>query len=270
MRATPYKGNAVFYGNFGETTVLASTINKDHTKVVPDSRSTAQKKVQVEEMFDNISGKYDFLNRVLSLGIDKGWRKKVIEALAPTNPQRILDIATGTGDLAIDLAKLNPISITGIDISEQMLAVGRIKVLSAHLENLIKLERADSENLHYAEGSFDTVTVSFGVRNFEDLNVGLGEIYRVLEKDGTIAILEFSQPPGKFFRRLYYLYLQYVLPTIGKVLSQDNRAYAYLAESVRAFPSGKKFIEHMGSAGFINTRFIELTWGICTLYIGKK
>ena len=239
-------------------------------QVIPYKDSAKSKKEQVSEMFDDISPRYDFLNHTLSMGIDKSWRRKLRKIIAPAHPAVILDIATGTGDLAIELAKLKPQKITGIDISEGMMKIGREKIKDIGLANLISLESGDAENLKYNDGSFDAVTAAFGVRNFENVEKGLNEIYRVLKPGGIVAILEFSHPQKFPFKQLYLFYFNFVLPMAGRLVSKNNAAYTYLPQSVSSFPSGKEFTDKMGAAGFKNTTWKELTFGICTVYTGKK
>lgn len=238
--------------------------------VVPYQDSSDSKKKQVAEMFDNISHKYDFLNHFLSLGIDKGWRKKAINELASLAPARILDIATGTGDLAIEAARIKPKSIIGVDISEGMLSHGRVKIKKLGLSSLILLETGDSENLHFQSESFEAVTVSFGVRNFENLEKGLNEIHRVLAPKGRVVILEFSKPKLFPIKQLYWFYNNTILPIIGKLVSKDSSAYTYLPESVKAFPDGEDFLAILKKCSFANTKARTLTFGIVTLYTADK
>ena len=203
----------------------------------------SSKKEQVEIMFDAIAPKYDLLNRILSLGIDISWRKRVIQIIKKENSKFILDIATGTGDLGIALAKTDTTKIIGLDLSEQMLSFGREKIKNNHLDSKIEMIKGDSEHLEFPDNHFDAVTAAFGVRNFGNLNKGLAEMYRVTKKDGNLVILEFSKPSNKFFKTIYYFYFCYVLPFIGKLISKDSRAYTYLPESVEAFPSGNEFVK---------------------------
>lgn len=239
-------------------------------QVVPDAGSDKSKKEQVADMFDSISARYDLLNKLLSLGIDKGWRKKVVRILKKENVKTILDVATGTADLAIAEVKAGPEKITGIDISEGMLAKGKEKVLALSLQNIIQLETGDAENLKYADNTFDAVTVSFGVRNFENLRKGLKEIYRVIRPGGILVVLEFSQPEKFPFKQIYNFYFHNVLPLVGKMVSKDNRAYTYLPESVNAFPYGKNFTNILQETGFKDTKWQALTFGICSIYTGRK
>lgn len=237
---------------------------------MPDAGSDKSKKEQVADMFDSISARYDLLNRLLSLGIDKGWRKKVVNILKKEKVKTILDVATGTADLAIAEVKAGPEKITGIDISEGMLAKGREKVLALSLQQIIQLETGDAENLKYADNTFDAVTVSFGVRNFENLRKGLKEIYRVIKPGGILVVLEFSQPEKFPFKQIYNFYFHNVLPLVGKLVSKDNRAYTYLPESVNAFPYGKSFTAILQETGFKDTKWQALTFGICSIYTGRK
>ncbi len=229
------------------------------------------KKGQIENMFDNIAGSYDLLNHLFTLGIDKGWRKKMIKMLADAKPQRILDVATGTGDVALLTAKiLQPQEIIGVDLSNKMLDIGRTKIDKQGLTNIIKLEQGDSENLKFDTGYFDAVTVAFGVRNFEDLKKGLAEMYRVTRPGGQVAILEFSIPKSFVFNSLYKVYSKYIMPFIGKVTSGDASAYTYLYESVQQFPHGQSFINILDELGFKNTIAKPLFGGICTIYKSIK
>lgn len=229
------------------------------------------KKAQVERMFDNIAPKYDLLNRVLSLGIDVSWRKRAISYLKKEQPKTILDVATGTADVAILTAKtLHPERIVGIDIANQMLEIGRDKIAASQLADVISLETGDSENLRFADGSFDAVTVAFGVRNFENLEKGLAEMCRVLRPGGRVVILEFSRPHVFPFKQLYNAYFRYVLPLIGRLTSRDTRAYAYLFESVQSFPEGNQMCEILIKTGYQNPQFERLTLGICSIYSAVK
>ena len=239
--------------------------------VTPYNKAEASKKEQVEQMFDKIAPKYDLLNRVLSLGIDVWWRKRALGFLRSEKPQNILDVATGTADVAIMAAKmLQPKTITGIDISNQMLDFGRVKIAKEGLDKTITLETGDSENLRFETGAFDAVTVAFGVRNFENLEKGLSEMGRVLRTDGRIVILEFSKPHLFPFKQLYNTYFKYVLPFIGRLTSRDVRAYTYLFESVQAFPEGEQFIQILSKTGFHQAKYVRLTLGICSIYTAIK
>lgn len=238
--------------------------------VVPYKKESLGKKQQVAKMFNNISGRYDFLNHFLSLGIDIRWRKKAIRFLKPFRPQTLLDVATGTGDFAFEALALNPDKITGVDISEGMLEVGKKKVKSAGLENKIELIYGDSENLPFADNSFDAVIVAFGVRNFENLDKGLTEIQRVIKPNGHIVVLEFSKPMAFPWKQLYSFYFRFILPVIGRIVSRDKSAYTYLPESVEAFPDGDRFLKHLQLAGFKETHCQALTFGVSSLYTATK
>lgn len=239
--------------------------------VVTPYGSNAGKKAEVEQMFDRIAPRYDLLNRLLSLGIDVSWRKRAISYLKPAQPAEILDVATGTADVAILTAKiLNPKKVVGIDISNQMLGLGRGKIETQGLSEIISLETGDSERLRFADGSFDAVTVAFGVRNFENLEKGISEMYRVLRPNGRIVILEFSKPHVFPIKQLYNAYFKYVLPLIGRLTSRDLRAYTYLFESVQVFPEGNQFTEILTKTGFQHSLCERLTLGICSIYTATK
>lgn len=238
--------------------------------VVPYKEENTGKKEQVAKMFDNISSRYDFLNHLLSLGIDKGWRKKAISLIRPINPKQLLDVATGTGDFAIAALTLEPNKITGVDISAGMLEVGRKKIADRNLNDRIELLIGDSENLPFADSAFDAVTVAFGVRNFENLEKGLQEIYRVLRPGGMLVVLEFSRPRKFPFKQVYNFYFKFVLPKIGRLVSSDKSAYTYLPESVEAFPDGDNFLHVLKNVGFNNTQCRVLTFGVSSIYTGSK
>jgi demethylmenaquinone methyltransferase / 2-methoxy-6-polyprenyl-1,4-benzoquinol methylase len=228
---------------------------------------------QVSSMFDNIAKHYDFLNHFLSLGIDKIWRRKMIAELVEVQPKSILDVATGTADVAINTIKqlkIKDLKIVGVDISNEMLNVGRKKLVTEGVNDVIELHLGDSENLPFQSNNFDAVTVAYGVRNFENLERGLAEMHRVLNANGKIVVLEFSRPRIFPFRQLFNFYFKNILPTIGKLTSKDNRAYSYLYESVQAFPDGDDFLTVLNKVGFKNTSCTTLTLGICSLYIGYK
>ncbi len=239
-------------------------------KITPYNDTSRSKKEQVAEMFDTISGNYDGLNRVISFGIDIKWRKKVVTIVSNTKPNRILDIATGTGDLAINLAKSNAKEIIGLDISAGMLEVGKTKIKSANLDNVISMVQADSENLPYQDNYFDAITVAFGVRNFEHLEKGLSEIYRVLKPGGVFVVLETSIPTKTPYKQGYKFYSSYILPTIGKLFSKDKSAYAYLSESAAAFPYGQAFNNILKKIGFIEVNDAPQTMGVATIYTATK
>lgn len=230
-----------------------------------------KKSVQVERMFDNIAPAYDQLNHTLSWGIDKSWRKKAINWLKPFQPQRMMDVATGTGDFAIQACRvLNPKELIGTDISEGMMNVGRQKVKDAGLEGRISFAKEDCTALTFPDNRFDAITVAFGVRNFEDLDKGLREMHRVLDTDGKLVILELSEPDWFPMKQLYALYSKVVIPTLGKLLSKDRSAYTYLPQSIKAFPQGEVMKEIILKAGFREANFKRLTLGICTLYTATK
>ena len=238
--------------------------------VVPYKEERSGKKEQVARMFNNISRRYDFLNHLLSLGIDRGWRKKAIRFLKPLNPQIILDVATGTGDFALQSLSLNPRKVVGVDISEGMLDIGRKKIEKRKLSHKIELKTGDSENLEFPDNTFDAVTVGFGVRNFEDLVKGLGEIRRVLKPGGMLVILEFSRPRKFPMRQLYNFYFKNILPGLGRLISKDKSAYTYLPESVEAFPDGTDFERILKNVGFKQTACKPLTFGISSIYTARK
>ena len=238
--------------------------------VKPYKDSGLGKKEQVAKMFDNISGGYDSLNRVISLGIDQKWRRKVVKMVAERKPSSILDIATGTGDLAIMLSGATDAKITGADISNGMLEVGRKKIAAAKLSGRIELIYGDSENLPFADGTFDAVTVSFGIRNFENLDKGLLEILRVLKPGGLFVILETSVPDKTPFKQGYSFYTKTILPLIGRIFSRDNSAYGYLSESASVFPYGEKLNNILRKNGFIDVVSMPQTFGVATIYSAFK
>ena len=240
------------------------------TKVTPYKNSELSKKEQVSEMFDNVSHNYDFLNRMMTLGIDMKWRKKVVQIVKEKNPETVLDIATGTGDFAIMLSKLNPKKIVGLDLSKGMLEIGIEKVKNKKLDNLIEMVLGDSENLPFEDNSFDAITVGFGVRNFEDLDKGLQEIYRVLKPSGIFVVLETSQPDNYVIKKIFNFYSKYIIPTIGKLFSKDKKAYTYLPESAAAFPYGIMFNNILEKNGFNNATNKPLTFGAASIYTATK
>jgi len=240
-----------------------------HDKVTPYN-TEKDKKVQVAEMFDNIANRYDLLNSILSLGIHKGWRKKCVEILKDRKPQTILDVATGTADFAIACATLNPKKITGIDISEGMMQFGREKIDKLRLQSLITLENGNAETVTFADSSFDAIVVGFGVRNFQNLEKGLSNLYRILKPGGQLVILEFSYPRNWFIKAGYNFYFSYVTPVVGKIFSKDTRAYTYLTESVKAFPNNEKFTGILSALGYKKTYFKPLSFGIAAIYYGEK
>tara|TARA_B000000565_G_C23737781_1_gene359723 strand:- start:526 stop:1194 length:669 start_codon:yes stop_codon:yes gene_type:complete len=222
-------------------------------------------------MFDNIAHKYDFLNHFFSMGIDVLWRKKCIRILRKENPSTIIDMATGTGDFALEAIRMGlDAHVTGVDLSQGMLDVGIEKIKSRGYQDKISMQQGDSENLPFDDNSFDAYTVGFGVRNFENLNKGLSEMHRVLNPGGITVILEFSKPKRFPIKQLFGFYFKYIMPTIGNLLSKDSSAYTYLPESVMAFPEGEDFLNEMGKVGFKNLRQKKLTGGIASIYIGYK
>jgi demethylmenaquinone methyltransferase/2-methoxy-6-polyprenyl-1,4-benzoquinol methylase len=238
--------------------------------VVPYKDQSKSKKEQVANMFNTISPQYDFLNHLLSGGIDIIWRKKAIKLLQNKGIKTMLDIATGTGDFAIEALKINPEKIVGVDISEGMLSFGQEKIKKMGLEKTIQLQKGDSEKLPFSDNSFDAVIVSFGVRNFENLQKGLSDMFRVTKPGGYCLILEFSNPRKFPMKQLYTFYSKYCLPFLGKMISKDPSAYTYLPESVKAFPDGPEFIQIFKSVGYSETNWIPMTGGICSIYIGQK
>lgn len=238
--------------------------------VVPYKQEAGSKKEQIAQMFNKISRRYDFLNHFLSLGIDISWRKKAIRLLAPHSPRNILDIATGTGDFALQALKLNPEKIIGVDISPGMLEIGRQKIIEKRAGDRIELRYGDSEKLEFSDNNFDAVIVSFGVRNFENLSQGLKEMYRVLKPSGTAVILEFSKPQKFPFKQLYGWYFNRILPGVGRMVSKDKSAYRYLPESVEHFPSGTGFLNELEAAGFKHCLCKALTFGISSVYLARK
>lgn len=242
-----------------------------HDNIVPDSKSNLSKKQQVAAMFDDIAFKYDFLNRFLSVGIDIGWRKKAINQLKELKPQTILDVATGTADVALLTYKmLKPQKIIGIDISEGMLQLGCKKIEEQNLQPHITLQLGDSEKINFNDNSFDAITVAFGVRNFENLEKGLNEMLRVLKPNGKLVILEFSKPKQTAFKGIYKLYMNTIAPGFGKMFAKNKEAYQYLNGSIQAFPEGNNLLAIMKNIGYKNTYLKTLSLGICTIYCGTK
>jgi len=239
-------------------------------KITPYKDSALGKKQQIAKMFDTISNEYDDLNRVISFGIDIKWRKKVVQIISKKEPTNILDIATGTGDLAINLTQTNATQIIGLDISEGMLDVGRKKIAKKQLNNTIDMIVGDSENLPFDDNSFDAITVAFGVRNFENLEIGLAEILRVLKPKGIFVVLETSVPVKFPFKQGYYIYTKALLPLIGRLFSKDKSAYRYLSESASKFPYGQAFNNILNKTGFINSKALPQTFGVATIYTATK
>ena len=239
-------------------------------QVKPYGDSSKSKKEEVAEMFNNISAKYDFLNHFLSLGIDKLWRKKAVKMLRSINPKRILDIATGTGDFALESLSLKPTQIVGLDISSGMLDHGRVKMKKKGLDHIITMQQGDSEDIPYEDNYFDGLTVGFGVRNFENLEKGLGEMLRVVRPGGKLIILEFSKPKKFPIKQLFAFYSKNIIPILGKSISKDSNAYTYLPESVAAFPEGKDFENILAKVGYKEINSTLVSGGIATIYAGTK
>ncbi|MCC6372861.1 MAG: bifunctional demethylmenaquinone methyltransferase/2-methoxy-6-polyprenyl-1,4-benzoquinol methylase UbiE [Bacteroidia bacterium] len=240
-----------------------------HDTVTPYNTGE-EKKEQVAQMFDNIANRYDLLNSILSLGIHKGWRRKCVQLLRNKQPQNILDVATGTGDFAIECAKLNPKKITGVDISEGMMQFGREKLVKLNLDKLIILEYGNAETLSYADNTFDAIVVGFGVRNFQNLEKGLANLLRILKPGGQLVVLEFSYPRNPLVKGMYNFYFSYITPLVGRIFSKDTRAYTYLTESVKAFPNNENFTQIMKNLNYKNTNFKTLSLGIAAIYWGEK
>lgn len=242
-----------------------------HDTVVPYKNSDSSKKQQVADMFDDIAVKYDFLNRFLSAGIDISWRKKAIRQLKELHPKKILDVATGTADVAIMASGiLKPEKIIGIDISDGMLEIGRQKIAKQGLNGIIELLNGDSETINFGDATFDAVTVAFGVRNFQHLEKGLSEIKRVLKPGGKLVVLEFSQPKMPVVKSIYNLYMKVICPNVGKLFSKNRNAYKYLDASIKKFPEGKNFTQILDNLGYLNTYSKPLSLGICSIYCGTK
>ena len=242
-----------------------------HDTILPYGDKNRSKKDQVADMFNQIAFRYDFLNRFLSGGIDIYWRKKAISELRTLKPKKVLDVATGTADVALMTMKyLTPEKIIGIDISTGMLELGRKKIAKAMLNDRIELLEGDSETINFPDNTFDAVTVAFGVRNFEHLHKGISEMLRVLKPGGKLVVLEFSRPKSKGFKGLYKIYMNLVAPGIGKMVSKNRAAYQYLNDSVQAFPEGNDFLKILQEMGFTNTYLKTLSLGICTIYCGTR
>ncbi len=239
-------------------------------EVKPYGDSNKSKKEEVAQMFDNISAKYDFLNHFLSLGIDKIWRKKAVNMLREINPTKILDIATGTGDFAIQSLTLHPEEVIGVDISEGMLEKGREKMVKRKIDHIISMLSGDSEDLPFEDNYFDALTVGFGVRNFQNLEIGLAEMLRVVRPGGKLIILEFSKPKRFPVKQYYAFHSKYIIPFFGKTISKDASAYTYLPESVAAFPEGKDFEDILVKLGYKNVGAKLVAGGIATIYFGTK
>ncbi len=240
-----------------------------HNNVTPYN-TNEEKKEQVAHMFDNIANRYDLLNSILSLGIHKGWRKKCVNLLKNKNPKTILDVATGTGDFAVECVRLNPEKIVGIDISEGMMEMGRKKLKELKLDALISLEYGNAETVNFTDNSFDAIVVGFGVRNFQNLEKGLANLHRILKPGGQLVILEFSYPKNKLVKSLYNFYFSYITPFIGRIFSKDTRAYSYLTESVKAFPNDENFTAILNKLNYKNTSYESLSFGVAAIYLGGK
>lgn len=236
----------------------------------PSSQRTVYEQSYVRSMFDSIAGRYDLLNRLLSGGLDIWWRRKTVDLIRPFDPKHILDVATGTADLAMATSRLNPQHITGVDLSVEMLNIAKKRIAARHLTSLISLQQGSAESLPFDSGAFDAVTVAFGARNFTDLHSGLSEIHRVLRPNGVAAILEFSQPKFLPLRHIYRFYIEKIIPVLGGAVSGNREAYAYLPKTVAEFPSGTSFLANLDSAGFTRTSYHPLTAGIVTVYLGIK
>ncbi len=249
--------------------IMSKPLPHDH--IIPYKDSGKPKKEQVADMFNKIAGRYDFMNRFLSARTDIGWRKKAIRLLQKDSPKTILDVATGTADMAIMACRmLNPDKIVGIDISEQMLDVGRKKIEKEGFGKKIDLQSGDSETINFVQNSFDAVMAAFGVRNFENLENGLSEMLRVLKPGGQLVILEFSKPRRKAVRSFYNLYMSIIAPQVARCFRQNKEAYDYLCESSNAFPERESFTDILNKVGFSDTRFKSLSLGICCIYSGRK
>lgn len=241
-----------------------------HDQIKPFAQETS-KKSQVSEMFNDIAPRYDFMNRFLSAGIDKSWRKKAIQQFLKEKPANLLDVATGTGDMAIMAAKMLRVKkITGIDISAKMLEIGRQKIEKQGLDRVITLESGDSETINFADNTFDGVMAAFGVRNFENLEKGMKEILRVMKPGAKLVVLEFSKPVLPGIKGLYNLYMGVIAPQVAKLFNQNKQAYQYLNESAKAFPDRQQFVDILKNVGFSDTYFKPLSLGICCIYVGRK
>lgn len=249
---------------------MQSNKNKMAENIKPYKDSELGKKEQVAQMFDNISGNYDGLNRVISFGIDVKWRKKVLQLVASKNPTTVLDIATGTGDLAILMTSTSAKEIIGLDISAGMLEVGKKKIVERKLDSKIQMVLGDSENIPYPDNYFDAITVAFGVRNFETLEKGLAEILRVLKPNGIFVILETSVPTKFPFKQGYAFHSKFILPLVGKLFSKDKAAYSYLSDSANEFPFGEALNNILRKIGFIDVKHLPQTFGVATIYHASK
>ena len=240
------------------------------SNTVTPYNDTRSKKEQVEEMFDNIAHRYDFLNHLLTMGIDMTWRKKAVKYIGEIKPASVLDVASGTGDFAFEALAIHPEKIVGFDLSEGMMKYGRVKAAKMNVSDVVQFIKGDSEKMPFGDDTFDAVTVGFGVRNFENLKVGLQEMYRVTKPGGRIAILEASMPQNTILRALFSLYFGKIVPIIGKLFSKDARAYNYLPESVKVFPEGLEFVKILENIGFKRVKWQPLTFGACAFYTMEK
>ena len=240
------------------------------SNTVTPYNDTRAKKEQVEEMFDNIAHRYDFLNHLLTMGVDITWRKKAVKYIGSIQPKKILDVASGTGDFAFEAISLHPEKVIGFDLSEGMMKYGREKATKIGVSNTVEFVKGDSEKMPFDDNSFDAITVGFGVRNFENLNEGLKEMHRVVRAGGKVAILEASMPKNAINRALFSLYFGKIVPVIGKLFSKDARAYSYLPESVKVFPEGLEFVRILENIGFKNVQWQPLTFGACAFYTMEK
>ena len=238
--------------------------------IKPNQNNSEAKKKQVTHMFDGISKSYDLLNRIITLGVDIIWRKRVVKLIEKVDHESILDIATGTGDLVLALSKLETEKIIGLDISPGMLEIGKEKVLARKLGDRIGMQLGDSEALHFEDNSFAAVTVAFGVRNFENLDKGLSEIFRILKSNGTLVVLETAVPKNFILNRFYMFYTQNIMPFVGKLFSKDKSAYTYLSKSASKFPYGAAFNNILNKIGFINSKALPQTFGVATIYTATK
>lgn len=239
-------------------------------QVKPYLNSAKSKKEQVEDMFDHIAYRYDFLNHLLSLGIDITWRRKAVNYIGEINPKIILDVATGTGDFAFEALRLHPEKIVGIDLSEGMMKFGKEKAGKLKAENIVEFVKGDSEKMNFNDHTFDALTVGFGIRNFENLDAGLQEMHRVVKPGGRIAILEASKPSSAIIQSLYRFYFHKIVPLVGRLVSRDSRAYSYLPESVEVFPEGLELVRILENIGFRNVKWQPLTFGACAFYTMEK
>ena len=254
----------------GECRWNESNLRPMNKQVLPYTESSLGKKEQVAQMFNNIASRYDLMNTILSFGIYNIWKRKLVRELNQENPKLILDVATGTADIAIALLKLNPDKIIGADISKEMIVYGEKKIEQLNLQQKIELQIADAEQLPFADNKFDAVTVAYGVRNFAHLEIGLKEMFRVLKPNGKVVILEFSKPRNKIINGFFNFYFNRICPLIGSWITGDKSAYTYLPQSVKVFPDGKQFENILQSIGFVKTKCTTLSFGIATLYSGYK